>query len=96
MPKRCRRRFAGPAAMAVVLFSSFPVAAQSAPAPASAPLNSALDAPLFYQLLLGEMELREGQPGNAFEVILDAARRTRDEQLFRRAVDIALQSRAGD
>jgi len=82
--------------MAVVLFSSFPVAAQSAPAPASAPLNSALDAPLFYQLLLGEMELREGQPGNAFEVILDAARRTRDEQLFRRAVDIALQSRAGD
>ena len=74
MPKRCRRRFAGPAAMAVVLFSSFPVAAQSAPAPASAPLNSALDAPLFYQLLLGEMELREGQPGNAFEVILDAAR----------------------
>ncbi len=96
MPMRCRRRFAGPAAMAVVLFSSFPVAAQSAPAPASAPLNSALDAPLFYQLLLGEMELREGQPGNAFEVILDAARRTRDEQLFRRAVDIALQSRAGD
>ena len=30
------------------------------------------------------------------EVILDAARRTRDEQLFRRAVDIALQARAGD
>jgi hypothetical protein len=26
-----------------------------------------------------------GQPGNAYEVFLDAARRTRDEQLFRRA-----------
>lgn len=58
--------------------------------------NSALDALLFYQLLIGELELRGGQPGNAFQVILDAARRTRDEALFRRAVDIALQARAGE
>ena len=67
----------------------------AAPAPA-APALSALDAPLFYQLLIGEMELRSGEPGTAFEVILDAARRTQDEALFRRAVDIALQGRAGD
>ena len=58
--------------------------------------NSAIDAPLFYQLLIGEMELRDGEPGTAYEVILDAARRTQDEQLFRRAVEIALQARAGD
>lgn len=58
--------------------------------------NSDIDAPLFYQLLIGEMELRSGQPGTAYEVILDAARRTRDSQLFRRAVDIALEARAGD
>ena len=51
---------------------------------------------MFYQLLIGELELRTGEPGNAFEVILDAARRTKDEQLFQRAVDIALQARAGD
>ncbi len=51
---------------------------------------------MFYQLLIGELELRQGQAGNAFEVILDAARRTRDELLFKRAVDIALQSRSGD
>jgi len=57
---------------------------------------TALDAPLFYQILIGEIELRQGEPGAAFEVILDAARRTRDEALFRRAVDIALQGRAGD
>ena len=63
---------------------------------ATAPLNSPIDAPLFYQLLIGELELRAGEAGNAFQVILDAARRTRDEQLFRRAVDIALQSRAGE
>jgi tetratricopeptide (TPR) repeat protein len=68
-------------------------AASAAPAP---PLNSAIDAPLFYQLLIGELELRSGEPGNAYQVILDAARRTREEVLFRRAVDIALQARAGD
>ncbi len=56
--------------------------------------TSNLDAPLFYQLLIGEMELRAGEGGTAYEIILDAARRTRDEALFRRAVDIALQGRA--
>jgi tetratricopeptide (TPR) repeat protein len=58
--------------------------------------KSALDAPLFYQLLIGELELRNGQAGNAFEVVLDAARRTKDEVLFRRAADIALEGRAGE
>jgi tetratricopeptide (TPR) repeat protein len=58
--------------------------------------NSNLDAQLFYQLLIGEIELRNGEAGNAFEVLLDAARRSKDEQLFRRATDIALQARAGD
>ena len=65
-------------------------------APAAEPSRSALDALLFYQLLIGEIELRQGQPAVAFEVVLDAARRTRSEQLFRRAADIALQARAGD
>jgi len=59
-------------------------------------VNSPLDAPLFYQLLIGELELRGGENGTAYAVILDAARRTRDEALFRRAVDIALSSRSGD
>ena len=48
--------------------------------------RSALDAPLFYQLLLGEMELRNSQPGQAYQLYLDAARRTQDAQLFRRAI----------
>lgn len=59
-------------------------------------LNSDLDAPLFYQLLVGELELRAGQPGVAYQVLLDAARRTSDEELFTRVVSIALQARAGD
>ena len=58
--------------------------------------NSNLDAPLFYQLLLGEIELRNGDAGTAYQLMLDAARRTKDELLFRRATDIALQARAGD
>lgn len=71
-------------------------AALPAAAAASAPDNSALDAPLFYQLLIGEIELRAGEAGTAYQVMLDAARRSRDEQLFKRAVEIALQARAGD
>ena len=58
--------------------------------------NSGLDAALFYQLLLGEIELREGQAGSAYKIILDAAKRSKDEQLFKRATEIALQARAGD
>jgi tetratricopeptide (TPR) repeat protein len=65
-------------------------------AAAAKPLNSELDAPLFYQLLVGEMELRNGQAGVAYQVLLDGARRTSDEELFKRVVNIALQSRAGD
>ncbi|MBI5259283.1 MAG: tetratricopeptide repeat protein [Burkholderiales bacterium] len=75
------------------------------PAPAKAPANapepapvsnSRLDAPLFYQLLIGELELREGRVGSAFEVMLDAARRSGDDKLYQRAIEIAMQSRAGE
>ena len=57
---------------------------------------SALDAPLFYQLLLGELDLRNGDPGTAYARFLDVAQRTRDEAMFRRTVEVALQARAGD
>ena len=58
--------------------------------------NSALTGPLFQQLLIGEIEFRQGDLAAAYQLILDAARRTKDEQLFRRATEIALQARAGD
>ena len=64
---------------------------------ASSPVqNSALDAPMFYQLLVGEMEAQAGRDASAFEVMLDAARRTRDPVLYQRAVDLAVRSRSGD
>ena len=66
-------------------------------AAAAAPVvNSALDSLLFYQLLIGELELNAGRAGNAYGVVLDAARRNGDEALYQRAVEIALQSRAGE
>jgi tetratricopeptide (TPR) repeat protein len=87
------RRVAAAAALAA--FAAFGEAHADDDAAASLD-NSSLDAPLFYQLLIGEIELRSGESGAAYEVILDAARRTKDEAVFRRAVDIALQGRAGD
>lgn len=68
----------------------------AAEAPTAPPVNSNLDDRLLYQLLVGEMALNAGDAGSAYELVLDAARRTRDEGLFRRAVDIALQARAGE
>lgn len=81
--------------LASLLGLAVPAAAQPA-APAAKVENSDLDAQLFYQLLIGEIELRSGEAGTAYQVMLDAARRTRDEQLYRRATEIALQARAGD
>ncbi len=65
-------------------------------APVAAPVSSDMDAELFYQLLLGELELRRNDPGSAYSLVLDAANRTRRPELYRRAVDIALQGRAGN
>jgi tetratricopeptide (TPR) repeat protein len=91
--------------MAAAACGSLPVQAQASATAAAAPpaaeepappVNSPLDAPLFYQLLLGEMALREGEAGSAYQVILDAARRSGQGPVFRRAVEIALQARAGE
>lgn len=71
--------------------SPIPVLSQDKP-----PENSRLDAPLFYQLLLGEISFREGDPGAGFSFVLDAARRTNDPVLYKRATDMALQARSGE
>ncbi len=73
-------------------------AAQSDAAAAKEPpiQNSALNAVLFYQLLLGELNVQGGEPAAGFSILLDAARKTKDEALFQRATELALQSRSGD
>ena len=71
----------------------------SAPATSTstaAPATSALNAELFYRLLIGEITAREGDAGAGYALILDSARKTNDAQLYQRAIDIAFQSRSGD
>jgi tetratricopeptide (TPR) repeat protein len=65
-------------------------------AAASQPLNSALDGELFFQLMISELELRREEPGAAYQIVLEAAKRTRHESLYKRAVEIAIGSRAGE
>src|SRR4051812_21509020 len=67
-----------------------------APDPGPAVENSYLDGPLLYQLLLAEFALRENQPGDAIELMLEAARRNKDDALYRRALQIAAEAGAGD
>ena len=108
-PLRAQLRGVAAAAMLCAAYAAQAQTQTQTPAPAEAPAsspgtspaapvpqNSALDTPLLYQLLVGEIVLRNGQAGDAYQLYLDAARRLRDEGLFRRTVEIALQARAGD
>ena len=93
-------------ALAVLWLAALPALAQT-PSPAPSGLaeakaaqeaapSSALDSALFYQLLVGEITTQGGEPSAGFALMLDAARKTKDAQLYQRATDIALQSRSGD
>jgi len=82
-----------------------PPAPASAPAPEPTPAESEVDAPsiataldaeLFYQLLLGEINARGTEAAAGYSLVLDAARKTNDPALYQRAVDIAFQARSGD
>lgn len=101
-PARLVRRTALAMAVAGCFFGASAQTTPPAPAPAAAEsagnavVNSALNAPLFYQLLLGELNVRGGEPGTGYSFILDAARKQRDPLLYRRAVEVALQARSGE
>jgi tetratricopeptide (TPR) repeat protein len=83
--------------LALTLASASPLLAQAQKnADANPPDNSGMSGELLYEILLGELNARQGEPGAAFSLILDAARKSNDTQLFSRAVDIALQSRSGE
>jgi tetratricopeptide (TPR) repeat protein len=70
--------------------------ADAGPADTTPATPSALDAELFYQLLLGELNARDSEPAAGFALVLDAARKTNDPALYQRAVEIAFQNRSGD
>ncbi|MDE2400382.1 MAG: tetratricopeptide repeat protein [Burkholderiales bacterium] len=58
--------------------------------------NSRMDGALFYQVLVSEIQARSGNPGAAYQIYLELARKHRNPDLFKRAVEIALQARSGD
>jgi tetratricopeptide (TPR) repeat protein len=68
----------------------------AAPASAAAPEQSAMDAQLFYEVLMGELTARSDEPATGVSLMLDAARKTNDPSLYQRAVELAFQSRSGD
>lgn len=83
-------------AAALLLPAGGLLAQPAAGAQQPAPFVSALDADLFYQLLLGELNARGTEPATGYALILDAARKTGDPALYQRAVELAFQSRSGE
>lgn len=67
-------------------------------APAADPVSTqeALTAELFYEILVGEMAAGQGDMTNAMALMLEAARQSGSEQLYRRATELGLQSRSGE
>lgn len=57
--------------------------------------QSALTAELLYELLVGEISLADGDVRAGYELLLDAARKSDDPALYRRAVEIARATRDG-
>ncbi|MDR0275459.1 MAG: tetratricopeptide repeat protein [Burkholderiaceae bacterium] len=82
-----------------------PLYAQIPPAPSSTGLRpdtraqrsaeTAANASLMYELLLAEFNYQAGDPQAGHRFMLDAARRTGDEALYRRATEMAIHARFG-
>lgn len=58
--------------------------------------QAALNAELFYEILVGEMAASDGALTDAQAMMMEAARTSGDEKLYRRATELALQSRSGE
>ncbi len=89
---------AAPTSPAPIIQPAAPTATPAAATAESATSEraSALTAELFYEVLMGELTSRSGDPGAGYALMLDASRRARDARLFQRTVEIALQARSGD
>jgi tetratricopeptide (TPR) repeat protein len=97
MNARSRLSIALAAALAAAAAAAQPDAPAAAAKPAietpSPPRTGALNADLFYRILLGDVALQRGEPAVAAKAYLDAAREMRDAALARRAAETALTGR---
>jgi len=85
--------------LAVSLFSTLSQAQGVRPSPKkgdSPAAQSGLTSALFYEILVGEMSAQAGDNSDAYQLLLDAARKSHAPALFERSVEIALRARAGD
>jgi len=90
-----------PYLMFAALLAAAPAAhSQTATAPlkqpdasAQAPERSALNASIFYQVVLAELSFNNGDITAAYGLMLHAARESNEAPLFQRAVDMALSGR---
>jgi tetratricopeptide (TPR) repeat protein len=69
-----------------------PAAGAQDKVPASAEMSSAL----FYEILVGELSVQSGDFPSAYQYLLDAARKSNNDGLYERSVEVALRARAGD
>ncbi len=79
-----------------LIASSICGTALGAPPTTDTPNNSNLDGELFYELLVSEMTAQDGDPGSAYALMLDAARKSNSARLYERAIEIAYRARSGD
>ncbi|MCX8516790.1 MAG: tetratricopeptide repeat protein [Rhodoferax sp.] len=83
-------------ALCPALIQAQKTAGKAPVAKASKSPETQTSASLMYQLLLSEFSAQGGDLDASFQLMLDAAHKTRSEQMFERAVEIALAARAGD
>ncbi len=69
---------------------------QGAMAQSIASGKTASVAEIMYLVLLGEMQVAAQEPGLGYSLLLEAARKSADPDVYRRAVNVALESRSGD
>ncbi len=58
--------------------------------------NSNLNAQWMFEILLGEMYNLQGSTAKGYSLLLDVAKKSGDEKLFERAIELALQARSGE
>jgi len=69
---------------------------QSAFAQSVTPGKTVSSAEVMYLVLVGEMQLVAKEPGVAYSLLMEAARKSADQDIYRRAVNVALESRSGE
>lgn len=78
------------------LLLSFSLCVPTTWAQSTPPVNSPLNSNMLYEILLAEISSYNGDASSAYQLMLNAAQKYRSDQLYERAVEIALGARSGE